>query len=247
MNADGEAKRHAQLLCQRVRTNSRISRRIIILAHLYARCDQATLSRLRTNLFPWTWIPSVLPHQLTAPSALLLTSAVFAAPVAFTATKGAFAPRSQSSSVRPAASSAPSLLDRASGVLASVTEQPLLVAAGAASALAVGGCGFLRYRHTRSLKRAELLRSAVRVVKRRPVEQLASMLDITVSTRDTVDTIRCVAECVSPPGACACIQRAAPMAMGRSHGRGVACSYSSTEAQPCEATMPRYPLQRAVM
>lgn len=190
--ADGEARKQALQLCQRVRSSSRMSRRIIILAQLYARCDQAALARLRTNLFPWTWVPSVLPQQLTAPSALLLASAVFAVPVLLGAAEGAAQPRVQSSSIQPAAAASPGLRARLHGAVAGLVAQPTTLAAGVASAVAVSGGVYCRYRHSRSQRRAAELRKLVRVVKRRPVEQLAGVLDMFVSTKDSVDTIRCV-------------------------------------------------------
>lgn len=78
-----------------------------------------------------------------------------------------------------------------SGAWGKVKEKPAAFGASAFGAAAIGLGMYFRQRHVRSLARAVRLQANVRVVKRRPVDDVAAVLDLFAKGNDDVETIRC--------------------------------------------------------
>jgi hypothetical protein len=179
--ADEVGRKQAQEYATRLRTNSKIARQVVLLAALYARTDQETLNKVRKALQPWTWLADVVPNQLSAPSALFVvggfTCGAVLVAAGIQALTGPIQGHSKGSSFGVSAWKA-------------LTEKPVHLGSGAAGVAVVSAGAVMRLRHTKSLARAVRLQANVRVVKRRPVDDVASVLDLFVKGNDDVDTIR---------------------------------------------------------
>ena len=175
-------------MAAKLRANGKISRQLILLAALYARTDQATLLKVRKMLQPWTFLADAVPSQLSAPSALFVVGGIAVGAVLVTGAANASKHASANADARNGggASSA-----RVQGAWTAVSEKPIAWSSGIAGVCAVGVGLYLRQRHARSLRRAIKLQSNVRVVKKRPVNDVADVLDLFVKGNDDVEMIRC--------------------------------------------------------
>lgn len=174
---DADRKADAQKMLERLKSDPRAAASFLVLAHLYARTDSSTLSYLRNALLSWSFSPT----NLTAAQALMSLTGLAAA------TTAAFALARNSSSM-------PSFGD-SSAAVAGLLPEIALQHPGIAVSAAACVCGSAALMYTRasttlSARRAEQLQTSIRVVKRRPVRELASLLDTLFTNKDTVDTIR---------------------------------------------------------
>lgn len=192
-DADEAGKKRAAEAAAKLRTDGKIARQVILLAALYARTDQATLGKVRKMLSPWSWLADAMPGQLSAPTALLAVGGVALSVVTGTAAANALnaEPRSSTAHVQPSASSSSKPETRLQTAYTTVAEKPVACIAGAFGLSAVSVGVYMRQRHARSLRRAEKLQNNIRVVKRRPVDDVASVLDLFATGRDDVETVRC--------------------------------------------------------
>jgi hypothetical protein len=207
--ADEQGKKDAQEMAAKLRTNGKVARQVILLTALYARTDQATLLKVRKLLQPWTWLADAMPSQLSAPSAMLSVGALALTAVAGTAAADAWSQKQdRAGGGRPPARGESQRSSAVTGAVASVTEKPWAWGAGLLG-LCAGSCGlYMRARHARSLQRAVKLQANVRVVKRRPVDDVASVLDLTVKGNDDVETIRCALARARRAACVACVTAA---------------------------------------
>ena len=186
-HADEEGKKASAEYAARLRTNSRIARQVVLLTALYARTDQETLRKVRKALQPWTWLADVNPVPLKGPQALFLVAGL--AGTAVLATAGAnLLSSSASSSGGRSHGNDESIGHWIRGAFSKQSWQLPMVGVGS---LAAGGGYAWNRRHSRSLTRAQKLQANVRVVKRRPVDDVAGVLDLFVKGNDHVETIRC--------------------------------------------------------
>ena len=194
--ADEAGKRRANEVAARLRTNGKIARQVVLLAALYARTDQATLRKVRKMLQPWTFLADAVPSQLSAPAALLSVGGLALGAMLGTGLTNALSARGDAGDAAP-----PS---RGAGVRSrkgvhlqtaytAVMEKPAAWGAGVAGATLCGLGLYMRARHAKSVSRAVKLQAKVKVVKRRPVDDVASVLDLFVKGNDDVETIRCAA------------------------------------------------------
>lgn len=195
--ADEEGRKRAQEYAARLRTNGKIARQVVLLAALYARTDQETLNKVRKALQPWTWLADVVPSQLSAPSALFVVGGFTCGAILVAA------------GVQALTGPYPAQRGSSFGISAwkALTEKPVHMGAGATGAAIVGAGAFMRLRHTKSLARAVKLQANVRVVKRRPVDDVASVLDLFVKGNDDVETIRYVAAALNRSASGAVVSR----------------------------------------
>ncbi|KAG2454057.1 hypothetical protein HYH02_001098 [Chlamydomonas schloesseri] len=165
----------AKAMQETLRADAKASRQFLILTHLYARTDTATLKHVRAVLLR----PKYTPTQVTvgAVSAITATGAVVAA------------------ARQPAVAGAVSdyggavydwLCDHVPGLAA----HPKLIAGGLLGGAGAGAWYYARWQRLRLLERAAALQRAVRVVKPQPTELLAALVNHLFTPQDSVDTIR---------------------------------------------------------
>jgi len=168
-------KGEAGAMLARLQSDPRVGKQFLVLAHLYARTDAATLAALRHALSR---------RAFTAPAAAAGVAALGAAAAA------GVAALSNRREFHASTLSMQAAVERAAPFVA---DRPLVCAAAAAAALGAAWWSYGTYVRARSLERAAALQSHVRVVKRRPVAEVAALLDGVFTGKDTVDTIRCAA------------------------------------------------------
>ncbi|GFR45248.1 hypothetical protein Agub_g6354 [Astrephomene gubernaculifera] len=165
----------ARQMQETLRGDSRASRQFLLLSHLYARTDTATLKQVRAVLMR----PKYTPTQVTvgAVSAITGTGALVAA------------------ARQPAVSEALAEYGGAAWEwlgdhVPLLRAAPKLVAAGLLGSTGAGVWYWNRWQRLRSLDRAACLQRNVRVVKPQPRELLASLVSHLFTNQDSVDTVR---------------------------------------------------------
>lgn len=157
----------------------RAARQMLLLAHLYADVDAKTLKSLRAWLIP--------PRYRYSSMALAGGAAV--ATVALTGTLAVGFPRDSAVS-RALGDTGERILDEVDTVAPFVTAHPRLTIAALAAVSGASAWALARSRRLRSLERAAVVQSSVRVVKKRPMGEIAALLDATFSPGDSADTVR---------------------------------------------------------
>lgn len=160
----------------RAASDPRAARQLLLLLHLYADCDASTLKKLRKALLKPRFTNLQLLGGTTAALSLgVTTSAILAQTPA-----------------PSAALSAP--FER---VEADIKESVPIIAAhprlslAALTAVGTATAWFIaRSRRLRSLERAAAVQAPIRVVKPRPVGEIAALLDATFSGADGPETVR---------------------------------------------------------
>ncbi|GLC35414.1 hypothetical protein PLESTB_000567000 [Pleodorina starrii] len=165
----------ARAMQEALRADAKAARQFLLLSHMYARTDTATLKAVRAVLLR----PKYTATQVTVGAVSTIT-----------ATGGLVAAARQ-----PAVSDAVSdygsagwewLCDHVPGL----RSRPKLMAAALLGTAAAGAWYYARWQRLRSLDRAAALQRNIRVVKPQPVELLAGLVDHLFTTQDSVDTIR---------------------------------------------------------
>ncbi|MEW5306746.1 MAG: hypothetical protein WDW36_009189 [Sanguina aurantia] len=157
-----------------LRKDPKSCRQFLLLAHLYARSDVATLMRVRNALMP------------NLPTAVQIALGVGVCAVAV---GGAVAVRAPgvAGAVHGALDEA---YERAADTLPLVRHHPRVIATVLCSATAGAALYYSRWQRRRLLDRAAALQRNVRVVKPQPPQLLASLLASSFSMQDSVDTVR---------------------------------------------------------
>mmetsp|Transcript_36376 Transcript_36376/g.65081 ORF Transcript_36376/g.65081 Transcript_36376/m.65081 type:complete len:512 (-) Transcript_36376:403-1938(-) len=162
-------------MLETLRLSEKATKQFLILAHLYAKTDTATLAWLRKALMP----PTYTPLQIAAGAGVATTLAAgliaAASDPKTSANLSAAAGRAWGEAVRvfPPVGAYPRLLGSVMGALT----------LGVASS-------YNSFCTKRSLKRATAMQGEVRVVKQSPTEVFAGLLDGITSTQDTADSIQ---------------------------------------------------------
>lgn len=160
-------------MMMRLCSDPHIGKQFLVLAHLYARTDAATLATLRSTLQKWSF---TAPQA--AASVVGLVGGLAAATVAASNRQG----------LNDVSMTVQSALERSAPFVA---DRPVVCAVVLSSVVGAGYLAYSKYTRKRSLERAAALQANIRVVKRRPVAEVASLLDNVFSAKDNVDTIRC--------------------------------------------------------
>jgi energy-coupling factor transporter ATP-binding protein EcfA2 len=192
LTAEDEAgKKRAAELVARLRSNKNLARQVLVLTALYARTDQNTLRRVCGLLQPWSLFSGALLSWLSSPAALFTCSSLACVTLVGSA---AYHVYSSEPAARGAEGHRWSHSGRSrgpSGVAESLADRPALTGGVTAASLACAATGlYARARHVQSKARALKLQSYVRVVKHRPVDDVATILDSCVPGNDDVETIR---------------------------------------------------------
>ncbi|GIL48516.1 hypothetical protein Vafri_5023 [Volvox africanus] len=169
---NSEEARHVQ---ETLRTDARAARQFLLLSHLYARTDTATLKQVRAVLLR----PKYTATQVTVGAVSTITAT------------GALVTAAR----QPAVSGAISEYGSASwdwlcDHVPLLRSRPKLLGAVALGTATAGLWYYARWQRLRSLERAAMLQRNIRVVKPQPLELLAGLLDHLFTTQDSVDTIR---------------------------------------------------------
>lgn len=162
-------------MLERVRADPRASKEFLLLAHLYARTDTASLTFLRRALLR----PKYSAKEVTAGAAVAI-GAVGAA------TAAGRSPAMMDALAEPGNY----LWERVDEAMPFLTARPKLSLMVAGAAGAAGAAYYLRYRKVRGLERARAITSMVRVVKQQDTETVARLLNAMFTYQDTADSIR---------------------------------------------------------
>lgn len=186
----GEAGRvRSAKMLRALQSNPRLANRTLIMANLYARIDATTLQNLRKNLQRLAWVSALSP--LSAPAACTSAAAMILGVAGAVVLSDALFGQASSSGGR----------NRGGGGVLSDTyarcsdafsrRQESLAGAGAVATTVLGGGLYLQARHTRHKRIGAALQQNVRIVRARPTEELARVLDSCISAKDSVDRVRC--------------------------------------------------------
>ncbi|KAG2499585.1 hypothetical protein HYH03_002527 [Edaphochlamys debaryana] len=166
---EGRAMREA------LRADPKAGRQFLILSHLYARTDTASLRHVRAVLMR----PKYTNAQVTvgAVSAISATATLVAA--------------ARQPAVRSTLAGYGEVVwDWACDHVPGLEARPKLMAAAVLGTSGAGLWYWQRWQRLRLLDRAAALQKAVRVVKPQPLEVLAGLVNSLFQNQDTVDTIR---------------------------------------------------------
>jgi len=164
-----------QAILDALRSEPRMCRQFLLLAHLYSRTDVSALTALRSTLLK----PMLTAAQVTV-AASAGVSVVTGTAIAARDPRIADAVAGQYEYVADRVAEAVPLL-RSHGKLAALAGGTLLTA---------GVWYYLRWRQAYAMERARMVQSHVRVVKPQPTEVVAQLLSSCFSSQDSVDTIR---------------------------------------------------------
>jgi energy-coupling factor transporter ATP-binding protein EcfA2 len=190
---DETGKKHAAELAAKLRSNGKVARQVLVLTALYARTDQATLHRVRRLLQPWSLMSGALLSWLSSPAALFACSSLACVTLVGSAVYHVYSNEPGASSRHRGSDSSRfnSRLRGPAGIAEALDERPGLTGGVAVASVACAATGlYARARHVQSKARAIKLQSYVRVVKHRPVDDVATILDCFVPGNDDVETIR---------------------------------------------------------
>ncbi|GAB4824161.1 hypothetical protein N2152v2_011207 [Parachlorella kessleri] len=162
-------------MLERIRADPRASKEFLLLAHLYARTDTASLAFLRRTL---------LRPKYTAKEVSL--GAVAALSVA----GGVTAASRNEAVVDALAEPAEALWEQVDAAVPLLTARPKLTLLLAGLAAAGGVAYYLKRRTVRGLNRARSITSVVRVVKQQDTETIARLLNAMFTFGDSAETIR---------------------------------------------------------
>jgi energy-coupling factor transporter ATP-binding protein EcfA2 len=166
-----------QDMLRRAAAHPRAARQLLLLVHLYADCDSKTLAILRQAL-----LKPKFERKTVALTAAITTTAVVGTGYAL----------SRSSPEFKEALNAPfeRLLDEIDDSAPILTAYPKVTMAAVASLCGAAAWATARSRRIRSLERAAKVLEPIRVVKHRPVGEIAALLDATFSSGDSAELIR---------------------------------------------------------
>lgn len=168
--------------------NPRLANRTLILANLYARTDATTLQKLRQALQRLAWMSALSP--LSAPAACSSAAAMILGVAGTVVLSDAlFGKGSGGGGGRVAGGALSDTLGRCTEAFARRRE--FVVAASATATTVLGGGMYLQARHSRNKRIGAALQQNVRIVRARPTEELARVLDSCISAKDSVDRVRC--------------------------------------------------------
>mmetsp|Transcript_15009 Transcript_15009/g.26085 ORF Transcript_15009/g.26085 Transcript_15009/m.26085 type:complete len:518 (-) Transcript_15009:676-2229(-) len=162
-------------MLEALRSDPRISRQFLLLSHLYARTDTASLAQIRRALL----LPRYTPGQVSVAVAIGVSSVAGVAALSKNDDVSCFV-GDQATWVQGKACEAVPLLGT----------HPKLVALGTSAVGLAASLYYLRWRVGRARSRAEVLQRGVRVVASQPVEPLAALLALLFSSADSAETIR---------------------------------------------------------
>ncbi|KAK9837250.1 hypothetical protein WJX81_001515 [Elliptochloris bilobata] len=165
----------ARPMLDALRADPRAAKQLLLLAHLYAKTDAASLAALRRELLrpPYTAVEAAAG---AVAGAAVLSGAVLAA------------------RERAVGDALAAPFQRLWGELGraapSAAAHPRATIAITATALGAGGWYYARYTRRRALERAAALSSGIRVTRQQPPAVIAHLLSVLFSSQDRVDTIR---------------------------------------------------------
>lgn len=165
----------AKAMQEALRSDAKASRQFLLLTHLYARTDTATLKHVRCALVR----PRFTPVEVSVGAGITIT-----------ATAGAVAAARQPAVSQAVSNHVSAAWDRVCDHVPLLERYPRLAAGLAVSLTGAGVWYYNRWQRLRSLDRAAALQRNVRVVKPQPVELLAGLVDGLYNSQDSVDTVR---------------------------------------------------------
>mmetsp|Transcript_6775 Transcript_6775/g.16881 ORF Transcript_6775/g.16881 Transcript_6775/m.16881 type:complete len:520 (-) Transcript_6775:1033-2592(-) len=158
-----------------LRTDPKATRQFLLMAHLYARTDNASLAQLRRALL----MPRYTPAQVTVGVAGGLTSLAGVTALskneAVTDFVGGYVDWGY---------------DKLAGVVPPLRTHPKLTLAGAGALAAGATYYYFRWQAARARGRAESLQRGIRVIAPHPTETLIALLGHMFTSQDNVDTVR---------------------------------------------------------
>eukprot|EP00892_Ulva_mutabilis_P002607 jgi/Ulvmu1/12347/UM089_0031.1 len=187
---EGEAGRErAAKMMRALQSSPRLANRTLILANLYARTDATTLQNLRKSLQRLAWVSALSP--LSAPAACTSAAAMICGVAGVVVLSDALFGSSRNGASHSGHSGASTLSDTFARCTDAVNRhQEVLAGAGATAVTVLGGGMYLQSRHSRHKRVGAALQQNVRVVRPRPTEELARVLDSCISAKDSVDRVR---------------------------------------------------------
>jgi hypothetical protein len=166
-----------QDMLRRAASNPRAARQLLLLLHLYADCDESTLATLRRAL-----LKPKFETKTVVLGGTLATGAIVGTSIALSKTSPEF----------KEAVSAPfeRILDEIDDSAPLLTANPKLTLTALAGCCGAAAWAISRSRRLRSLERAAAVQAPIRVVKHRPVGEIAALLNSTFSSGDSAELIR---------------------------------------------------------
>lgn len=162
-------------MLEALRSEPKSARQFLILAHLYARTDSASLAQLRRALL----LPRYTPAQVSVGVAVGITTLA-----------GATAASKNDTVMTFVEDHVDWVHDKACSAVPVLRTHPKLVILGATGVALTASYYYLRWCINRARGRAESLQRSVRVVAPQPTETLISLLGGLFSSTDSAETVR---------------------------------------------------------
>ncbi|GMH35468.1 hypothetical protein BSKO_03336 [Bryopsis sp. KO-2023] len=164
-------------IIDKLKGDNKRSQQFLILAHLYARTDQSTLSYLRKALIT----PKYSPAEMTK-----------AAGYSVAGVTGSLAVIQLPAIAGPLSEAGGKVWDVIADHVPGLRENPKIYGALTVALACVTTNRYLNYQRRRAISRATLLQSFVRVVQQSPAEIVGKLLNQLFDQDETVDTIRSI-------------------------------------------------------
>lgn len=162
-------------MLERVKADPRAAKQLLLLSHLYARTDAASLAALRRDLLPLRYTSLEIGLGVA---------------VAGAAAAGIGATISNPDAADTAAAPFALAWEEVGRAAPAVHSHPRITLAATAAASAAGFWYYRRYAKRRARERAVKLMGAIRVVKQQPVELIAHLLARLFTVQDRTETIQ---------------------------------------------------------
>jgi hypothetical protein len=168
-------------MLQRAASNPRIARQLLILLHLLADVDSQALSFLRQAL-----LKPRFERKTVVLTGALATGSILGTTFSLSKTS----PEFKEALAAPFAAPFERLVDELDDSAPWLTAYPKVSIAALSSCCGVAAWVYSRSRRLHALERADLVQAPIRVVKHRPVGEIASLLNATFSPGDSAELIR---------------------------------------------------------